>query len=52
MDGSREKAGWHARKIEGQIAAGTYEHAERKKWPDIRTEFELKVTEGIKPGTR
>src|SRR5262245_1048415 len=41
--GSRSMAGKYARKIEGQLAAGTYHSAGRKGWDDFRKDYETKI---------
>lgn len=50
--GSKSRAEKHARKIEGQLAAGTYEDVSRKKWNEFRTEYESKIASGMRLGTR
>lgn len=40
------------RKIEGELAAGTYQGNERKQWNDLRTEYENKLLDAVEPGTR
>jgi integrase len=42
----------HARKLEGQLAAGTYEGASRKQWSEFRPEYETKGMVGLSAGTR
>ncbi len=49
--GSHSAAVKHQRKIEGQLAAGTYESDRRKKWSDFRAEYEAKGMGGSSPGT-
>ena len=50
--GSKSAAEKHRRKIEGQLAAGVYEDAGRKRWDNFEAEFESKVMAGMEPGTR
>jgi integrase len=50
--GSRSMAEKHARKIEGQIAAGTYSGSTRATWADFRREYESKIGATLSPGTR
>ena len=40
------------RKIEGELAAGTYQTNSRKTWPQFRTEYEEKVCCVMESGTR
>jgi integrase len=49
--GSHSAAEKHARRIEGQLAAGTYEDDRRKKWADFRTEYETKGRPGAAVGS-
>ena len=50
--GSHSAAVKHQRKIEGQLAAGTYEDVSRKTWDDFITDYESKTMAGMEPGTR
>ncbi len=59
-DGNRrsQRVGCHSlaekfrRKIEGQLAAGTYESRARTTWKAFRAEYEEKVADGMIPQTR
>ena len=50
--GAKSLAEKFARKIEGQLAAGTYQTQSRKSWADFRAEYEVKIAAGMEPGTR
>lgn len=41
--GSKSMAEKFQRKIEGELAAGTYRHEVRKPWSEFRTEYEQKI---------
>jgi len=47
--GCRSLAERFARKIEGQLAAGTYQTAERVAWEKFRAEWEAKIGAGMEP---
>ena len=47
-----EHGGEHVRKIEGQLAAGTYEAVARGSWDDFITKYESNVLAGMEPGNR
>lgn len=47
--GSKSAAEKYARKIEGQLAAGTYQNEKRKQWTDFRKEFETYLRGKLKP---
>jgi integrase len=50
--GSESKAQKYARRIEGQLAAGTYEGESRKRWADFKAEYERRVLALMPPQTR
>ena len=50
--GSKSMAEKFRRKTEGELAAGTYQDAQRKTWADFRVEFEANVASQMKPSTR
>lgn len=50
--GSKSRAETFARKVEGQLAAGTYQSVNRATWSEFEAEFESKVMAGMEPGTR
>ncbi len=50
--GSKSMAVKFQRKIEGQLAAGTYEGESRKTWADFLAEYEAKIAAGMEPQTR
>lgn len=50
--GSKSMAIKYARKIEGQLAAGTYESTARANWTDFVAVYESKVMAAKEPGTR
>lgn len=50
--GSRSAAEKYARKIEGQLAAGTYSDTSRKSWADFRKEYEARIVPQLAPNTR
>lgn len=50
--GAKSMAQKHARKLEGQLAAGTYDAATRKTWEQFMVEYEAKVLATMDPGTR
>lgn len=52
MIGSKSMADKFARKIEGELAAGTYHGQSRKRWADFRAEYEAKIAAGMEPETR
>ena len=49
--GAESRAKKFARKIEGQLAAGTYEGYSRKTWQDFRQQFDERVIDGMESGT-
>lgn len=49
--GAKSRAQKYARKIEGQLAAGTYENADRKKWGDFVADYKAKGLPGAAAGT-
>ncbi|MFO7907713.1 MAG: tyrosine-type recombinase/integrase [Pirellulaceae bacterium] len=50
--GSRSMAQKYARKIEGQLAAGTYETEQKTKWSQFRKEYETNIVSKLKPRSR
>lgn len=50
--GSKSQAEKYQRRVEGELAAGTYQTNQRKQWKDFRTEYESKIADGMEPGTR
>lgn len=50
--GSKSRAQKFARKVEGQLAAGTYQGESRKKWADFRAEYESKILPRLAAGTQ
>lgn len=50
--GAKSRAEKYARKIEGQLAAGTYENKSAATWPDFINAYESKVLAGMLPSTR
>ncbi|MGA2031147.1 MAG: tyrosine-type recombinase/integrase [Thermoguttaceae bacterium] len=50
--GCESRAKTFARKIEGQLAAGTYESDSRKKWDQFRPEYERRVLALMPPQTQ
>lgn len=50
--GSKSNAEKYQRKLEGQLAAGTYEDVSRKSWPEFVDDYESKTLAGMEPGTR
>ncbi len=42
----------HARKVEGQLLAGTYQDNARQSWKQFRQEYEEKIVSGMGPATR
>jgi integrase len=42
----------HARKMEGQLEAGTYQGIGRKKWAEFRAEYEAKILPRLAGGTQ
>jgi len=50
--GSKSLAKKFQRKIEGQLAAGTYESTERVTWQQFRSEWEEKIGSGMEPQSR
>ncbi len=50
--GCRSLAEKYARKMEGQLAAGTYQTTARKQWSAFREEFDRKIGAGMDPDTR
>ena len=50
--GSNSMAEKFRKKIEGQLAAGTYEGYSRKPWADFRKEYEEKIVPGLAVKTR
>ena len=49
--GSRSAAEKYARKIEGQLAAGTYADSSRKSWADFRAEYESRIVPRLATST-
>ena len=50
--GSKSMAEKFRRRIEGELAAGTYKAASRKTWAEFRQEYESKILAGLKLKTR
>ena len=50
--GGKSMAEKFSRKLEGQLAAGTYQDESRKKWKDFRSEYESKIMPGHAIKTR
>jgi integrase len=50
--GSHSAAQKHARRVEGQLAAGTYQATSRKKWDDFRKEYLERGLPGASAGTK
>jgi len=50
--GSKSLAEKHRRKIEGQLAAGTYKDVSRKRWSEFRAEYEANKLAELKPRSR
>jgi integrase len=50
--GAKSRAEKFARTTEGQLLAGTYEHAAKKAWADFRREYEEKGLTGATVGAR
>ncbi len=50
--GSHSMAGKFQRKIEGELAAGTYQSSSKKSWADFREEYEERGQPGTTGGTR
>ena len=50
--GPKSLAEKYARKIEGQLAAGTYQPVNRKQWSEFRKEYEAKIVANHRPQTR
>ena len=50
--GSRSMAQKLCRKIEGELAAGTYRHDARKSWKDFRAEYESRIAATKAPESR
>ena len=50
--GSKSMAEKFRKKVEGQLAAGTYETVSRKSWSDFRQEYSDKILSGLKPRSR
>ena len=50
--GSKSNADKFRRKIEGQLAAGTYETQRQKAWAEFRKEYETKIVDKMESGTR
>ncbi len=50
--GSKSQAEKFRRKMEGELAAGTYQNESRKSWADFRREYESKMFERLEPGSR
>ncbi len=50
--GAKSRAEKFARKIEGQLEAGTYRNDSRKSWADFRTEYEEKILPRLAVKTR
>jgi len=49
---SKSAAERYRRKVEGELAAGTYQNNSRKTWKAFRQEWEEKIGEGMLPQTR
>ena len=50
--GTEKQAQTFARKIEGQLAAGTYQASSRKPWAEFRAEYEAKIAVHLRPRSR
>lgn len=50
--GSKSLAEKHARKVEGQLAAGVYQNDARKSWADFKQEFEARICSTMEPATK
>ncbi|BBO32111.1 tyrosine-type recombinase/integrase [Lacipirellula parvula] len=50
--GSKSLAEKHQRKIEGQLAAGTYSATERTTWKSFREEYDRRIVAGMPAGSR
>jgi integrase len=50
--GAKSRAEKYARKVEGQLAAGTYENTSRKAWSDFKAEYLERGLPGAAFGTR
>ena len=50
--GSRSQAEKYARKLEGQIASGTYSDQTQKNWGDFLREYRSKIVVSLEPRTR
>ncbi len=50
--GTHSAAEKYQRKIEGQLAAGTYQSVASKKWADFRKDYEAKVLSELRPSSR
>lgn len=50
--GSKSRAEKFCRRIEGQLAAGTYEGDCRRLWSEFRCEYDVKILKGMEPATR
>lgn len=50
--GSKSAAEKYARKVEGQLAAGTYQATERKTWKDFVEEYKTRYLCNLKPRAR
>lgn len=50
--GSKSMAEKFQRKVEGELAAGTYQGNQRKQWSDFRQEYEGKIASGMAAPTR
>jgi integrase len=50
--GSKSMAEKFRRKIEGELAAGTYQHVNEKGWADFRAEYEAKILPRLAPSTQ
>jgi integrase len=49
--GSKSKAQKHARKVEGQLAAGVYQAPQRATYADFRKEYREKIVDGMDAST-
>lgn len=50
--GSKSNAEKFRRRIEGQLAAGTYKSESRKQWSEFRAEYKTKILSSLKPRSR
>jgi len=49
--GAKSLAQKFARKIEGELAAGTYQSVKRRNWSDFREEYDAKILPSLKPSS-